>query len=210
MSQHQSTFGTEGGCCLGTRDTLWPGLSLWVTSWGGGCWGPGASRPALCARLMVCTSNWSGPVSLAASTSRCQQLGRLGSMGSYWADWVSVPSCWRDPACTDVGISLYTLTSGPPSSSSREERRMRPLVLSVWVLCMSVFVICVARCVRMYIHAWCIRVLCVRVPTRCTCSALMLVGPGSAPVSHLLPDPHNIFSTGNTFSPVFVVLSRAE
>lgn len=34
-----------------------------------------------------------------AHMSTCQQLGRLGTQGSYWDRWVSEPSCWRNSPC---------------------------------------------------------------------------------------------------------------
>jgi len=40
----------------------------------------------VCVCKEVCTSSWSGAASSGAHTSRCQQLGRLGSRGSCWAD----------------------------------------------------------------------------------------------------------------------------
>lgn len=51
---------------------------------------------------------------LRCCMSWCQQLGRLGSRTSQWADHVSEPRCWRELTCTCVYILL---PGGPPSCS---------------------------------------------------------------------------------------------
>lgn len=120
-----SGFWTEGDCCLGSWDTLWD---------------PGASPPK--ERPQGSPNQLLG----GARIPRSQQLGRLGSMGSYWADWGCEPSCWEDPFCT---ISLFILTdeihlvpslsifshyqtSIVVSQSGEQDKTFG--VLSVWVL----------------------------------------------------------------------------
>ena len=90
--------------------------------------------------------------------AKCQQLGRLGFRGSYRADWVSEPGCWRDPPCTYVHI--YFLTSRSSSCSAREGSRMRLLVLSVflWVLCL--WSVWLATYVCIYMVCMCVLSAC--------------------------------------------------
>lgn len=74
----------------------------------------------VCVCLTVCTSNWSRAAALGTFMSRCQQLGRLGSRSSYWAECLS-------PAAGGihfVRMSMYILTCGLPScpTSQRGEQ----------------------------------------------------------------------------------------
>ena len=51
---------------------------------------------------------------------RWQQLGRLGSRDSYWADWVSEPSYWRVPPCTYcVYLYIFPLVDVQPAQPER-------------------------------------------------------------------------------------------
>lgn len=89
--------------------------------------------------LCVCVCLWGGldqqlewAVASGALISRHQQLRRLESRGSYWTDWVSEPSCWRDPHCTYVymfhGETLILL-------SQKGERDEALAVVCVSALC---------------------------------------------------------------------------
>ena len=91
------------------------------TPWGMGvprgeiCWDPCVSlraRPfCVCVSVweMVRTSSWSRAAASGAHMPKCQQLGRLGSRGSCWADGVCEPSCWKQPPCTYAYTHIFPL-----------------------------------------------------------------------------------------------------
>lgn len=108
------------GCCWWSRWTRWGvGEVAWEQ---GGEWvsqGQLQLREHLCEHRQSAPGTWkilsscvgvsgcdgpakSGAVTLGACVSWCQQLGRLGSRSSYWADWVFEPSCGRHAPCTSV------------------------------------------------------------------------------------------------------------
>lgn len=135
-----------------------------------------------CVRVCVCTcvSEWGFCISdrseVAASgahMARCQQLARLGS-GGQTLDRVSV---W---AWLLKGSTLYTCLYFPLMDLHPDQpERVRPLVLSVFVWVLHIYVV--------YVH------LCV-VPAANRCSALLLLGPGGIELQEphfwILDSPH--------------------
>lgn len=91
-----------------TKQEMWPGNERFR---------PGLQGPALGLRVLACLCRrehrWCWLWDQEARMSRCQQLGRLGSRGSYWADQVSEPSCWKDPP------PMYVYTYSHAQSSLR-------------------------------------------------------------------------------------------
>lgn len=110
----------------------------------------------VCVSGMASASSWSRATTSGAGMSRCHQLGRMGSRGSYWADWGYECSCWRDPHCVYIYICLLT---NWPHYCSREDRRMMPWMLPAfrWVLCVSLFCMAshVFMCIGIYAVTMC-------------------------------------------------------
>jgi len=83
-----------------------------------------------------------------------QQLGRLGSRGSYRSGGVPEPSCWQDPYCTYVYMCIYLPSNRPLSFSERRAGWNHWCCLcscefSVRCECsVCLSVICVASCIR--------------------------------------------------------------
>lgn len=108
-----------------TKQEMWPGSEGFRA---------GLRGPALGLRVLVCLyrqEHWGCWLwDQEAHTSRCQQVGRLGSRGSYWADQVPEPSCWKDPPPTYVYTYSHTQTS---------------LRLTQTCLCLSALCVCIIR-----------------------------------------------------------------
>lgn len=149
-----------------------------MCDWGGG----------VCARQSVDQQLELGCEPQGLTCPGASNRGDLGSraagVGSYWIDWVSKSSYWRNPHCIYICIWMYIfyLRSFILISWSREQDD------TVGGGCICVFrslLIYVAG--HMYMHMCCIMSVSVAVyvPVGNTCSALLPTGPGNMKLQQL-------------------------
>lgn len=80
-------------------------LSMSFLEWRFAHWGARRSlASSVCATETVSTRSWSGAVALGVCKPMCHQRH---SRWSYWARWLSKPSCWRPPYCAYMYISIH-------------------------------------------------------------------------------------------------------
>lgn len=114
--------------------------------------------------------------------ARCQQLGKPSFKGSYWADGVSEPGCWRDTPCARVHRYIFSLADLPPAQSERGAGG------GCWCsLCFFESVCELRDWPHTRAYMWPKRVLCVCLLTGNTFSASVLVGPGAMELHSLAP-----------------------
>lgn len=122
----------------------------------------------------VFTSSCSAAAALGACMCRFQQLVRLGSQDSYWDDWVSELSCWRDPHCPDGCVCISGLTDLYPDQTQREVEWRHWCYVHVDALCVYLWLAWLPVCI---LYLCCIYLfLCV--PMGNICSASLLVRGG--------------------------------
>lgn len=123
-------------------DTCQRGYGVWWSIEVSMCW---------CVQGLYQQMEWDSYTQVPA-TGKTGILGQLPGRLSVWSQLLEGST---------LCIHIYKYSSNrPPSCSVREEDRMRPVVLFVfvWVLCVSDCDLCCQPCV--YICMWCICVLC--------------------------------------------------